>query len=420
MRILLHSPVRKLVVLAIALLLAGCYLSLATTEYAAAYFSGKQDLPSLQRAVRLEPGNSNYHYLEGRYLWLVQRSPETAVQAYLAAVALNPHQARYWFDLAGAYDLLGDVDRQQKALEHAIQADPTTPEVAWEAANFYIVRGETDKALAEFRVVLQNDPYLPPDALQLCWRIKPDIDALLRDVVPPMSGVYSTFLEILTSRKETAAAAKVWSQMAKLHQPVTTRYVFDYIRYLVSERQVDQARVVWQQAGTLSGLASHQPTSENLVVNGDFSVDVLNGGFDWLYQQSPDASLALDPTQFHTGNRSLQIIFDSRGIEDAGIRQMIPVQPNTNYQFSAYFKTEDIQGVGGPRFAIQDLYSETLYFASDELKGADFWKPVTGNFITGPDCKLLMLRIQRFPAGSPIKGKLWIDGIRLAERQPQG
>ena len=42
--------------------------------------------------------------------------------------------------------------------------------------------------------------------------------------------------------------------------------------------------------------------------------------FDWLYRQSPDVSLALDPTQPHTGNRSLRIVFDSRGFEDAGIQ----------------------------------------------------------------------------------------------------
>jgi len=112
------------------------------------------------------------------------------------------------------------------------------------------------------------------------------------------------------------------------------------------------------------------------------------------------------------------MVFHSRGIEDAGIRQLIPVQPNTTYDFSAYFKAEDIQGAGGPRFAIHDLYSETTYFASDELKDADFWKPVSGTFTTGPDTKLLVLRVQRFPAGSPIKGKLWIDGIRLVQERP--
>ncbi len=404
--------------LAVAVLLTATYCLFVGLEFLAAYLSGRPQLSSLQRAVHWQPGNADYRYRVGRYLFLVERTPEAAVEAYRAAVTLNPHQARYWFDLAAAYQLLGDNMEQTSALEHAQAADPATPELAWEAANVYLVERETEKALREFRVVLQNDASLSPAALRLCWRTRPDIDSLLRDVVPPKSDVYSDFLDFLISRKETAAAAKVWARMAQLHQPVEKRRVFDYLRYLVEQREVDQARLVWQQAANLCGLSAYQPSPENLVVNGDFSLNVLNGGFDWLYQQSPEDSLALDPTQSHSAHRSLLITLNSRGLEDLGIRQLIPVQPDTSYDFSAYFKAADMQGAGGPRFAIQDLYSATAYFLSDELKDADFWKEVNGSFITGPDAKLLVLHIQRVPAGSPIRGKLWIDGVRLAKTQP--
>jgi hypothetical protein len=147
---------------------------------------------------------------------------------------------------------------------------------------------------------------------------------------------------------------------------------------------------------------------------------VLNGGFDWLYQQSSDVSLALDPTQSHSGYRSLLINFDARSLEDAGIRQLIPVQPNTEYDFSAYFKAEDIQGAGGPRFAIQDLYTGQTYFSSDDLKDSTSWKQVSGIFTTGPETKLLIFRVQRVPARSPIRGKLWIDDIRLVKTKYEG
>jgi len=261
---------------------------------------------------------------------------------------------------------------------------------------------------------------LPPAALQLCWRMKPDIDGLLRDVVPPIAAVYTSFLDFLISRKETESAAKVWTQLAVLHQPVERRHVFDYMRYLVSRQEVDQAQLVWEQAVNLSGLAAYQPSPENLVVNGNFRLSVLNGGFDWLYQQSSEVSLALDPTQSHSGDRSLLINFDARSLEDAGIHQLIPVQPDTEYDFSAYFKAEDIQGAGGPRFAIQDLYSGQTYFSSDELKDSTSWKQVSGIFTTGPGTKLLIFRVQRVPARSPIRGKLWIDDIRLVRTNYEG
>jgi len=263
-------------------------------------------------------------------------------------------------------------------------------------------------------VVMANDPDRPPAAVQICWRIDPDVDLLLREVVPPMPTVYSSFLSYLISKKEAAAASKVWDATVQLGQPIDRRPVFVYILFLISQGQVDQARTVWQQAANLCNLSAYQPASENMVVNGDFSLDLINGGFDWIYYQPKEVSLALDPTQPHTGNRSLRIVYDSRSLEDSGIHQFIPVLPKTTYEFSANFRAEDIEGAGGPRFILQDAYKGTIYFASDFLKEADFWKNVSGIFTTPPDAKLLLLRVQRFPIGSPIKGKLWIDGIRLA------
>jgi len=418
MRATLQNPARKISLLAVCSIGAVVYVGAAASEFLAAHFAGDPGLHSLQRAVWLQPRNAEYHYRLGRYFSLVQPSPEEAAQSYRTAVALNPHQARYWFALAEAYQLLGDTTRQQNALENAIAAEPTTPDVAWEAANFFVVQGDTDKALHELRVVLANDPYLPSAALPLCWRIQPDVDVLLGDVVPPLTSVNSTFLEFLVSKGETAAAAKVWQRLARINQPVERRYVFGYLRYLFAHHEADQARLVWQQAASLADLSSYQPSTENLVVNGDFNLDMLNGGFDWLYRKSSDVSLMLDPTQFHTGHSSLYLAFDSRGIEDAGIRQIIAVQPNTSYQFSAYFKAEDIEGAGGPRFVVQDLYNAKTFFASEYLTDVDFWKQVTGTFTTDDETKLVVLRVQRDPPRSPIKGRLWIDTLSLAPTRP--
>jgi len=93
---------------------------------------------------------------------------------------------------------------------------------------------------------------------------------------------------------------------------------------------------------------------------------------------------------------------------------MISITPGTAYEFSAFFKTQDLQGAGGPEFILQDAYTQQVYFTSDDLKDADYWKRVGGRFTTGPDTRLVILHLQRIPAGSPIRGKLWIDDIRIA------
>ena len=418
MEILLNTASRKRVTIAAGAALCLIYVLLAGRLFVASMFAERPAFASLQRAARLDPGNAEYRNHLGRYYALVTRDPGAAIEPYRDAVQLNPHSARYWFDLASAYQVLGDVSNQSQALEHALTADPTTPDVAWEAGNFYLVQGDNEKALHEFRVVLENDPVLANLAIQLCWRINPDVDALLRDVVPARSAAYIAFLELLMAKQETAATAKVWAALMASSQTFELRYVYEYFQYLINHKDVDQARLVWQQGAPRFGLSSYLATRNNLIVNGDFSLDVLNGGFDWQYQKQRSVTLTLDPSDFHGGRRSLQITFDGPGVTDAGIRQFIAVQPGTLYQFSAYYKNGELEGAGGPHFTIQDAYSQAVLYDSDELKEAGFWKSATGEFTTADNCRLLVLHVRRLPEGSPIRGKLWVDDFRLvAKRQ---
>lgn len=416
MKIPLNSPARKRLVAAIAVTLAIVYIGLAASRFAASWLGSRVELASLKRASWLDPRNADYRNHLGRFYDLVTRDPASAVGPYKEAVALNPHSARFWFDLASAYQVLGDTANQTAALESAIHADSMTPDVAWEAANLYLVQGENEKAMREFRVVLANDPSLAGAAIQFCWRIEPDVDVLLRDVVPPRNDAYAAFLNLLETKEETAGTAKVWSALMQTHQPFERLHADLYIRYLIQHKDVDQAVLVWQQTADRFGLTSYLPSPGNLIVNPSFSMNVLNAGFDWQHVSQGGVKLELDPTDSHAGRQSLSINFDGPGITDAGIYQYVAVQPNTTYQFSAYYKNVEMEGAGGPHFTVQDMYTQAVYYESDELIDAGFWKSAEGDFTTGPDCKLVVLHLRRLPAGSPIRGKLWIDDFHLIRK----
>ena len=416
MKIALNTPARKRLVTAAAAIIALGYFALVVRQFAATWLGNRVDLTSLNKAAWLDPGNAEYLRRLGRYYDLMVHDPSSAARYYEAATQLNPHSARYWFELASVYGVLGNTSNQTAALEHAIQADPMTPDVAWEAGNLYLVQGKSDQALNEFRVVIANDSSLADAALQFCWRIEPDVDLLLRDVVPVQANSYLSFLRLLQSRQETAGAAKVWSALMKTSEPFEPRWAYDYIRYLLEHQEVNQAFLVWQQAASRFALSSYLPSAENLIVNPTFSLHILNAGFDWQYQKQSGVTLLLDPSEFHAGRRSLMISFDGPGISDAGIVQFVNVQPNTTYDFTAYYKNGEIEGAGGPHFTIQDMYTQAVYYESDELKDAAFWKSAGGEFTTGPDCRLVVLHSRRLPAGSPIRGKLWVDDFHLARK----
>ena len=411
MQLELRQPAKRVAVAAALFFLTAAYLTLTAAAFLAAHFSADPDPVRLRRAARLDPANAEYRYLVGRYELLAGQSPQAALPWLEAATALNPHSAKYWLNLAIAHQSLGDTTSERPALERALAADPRTPDVAWQAATLFLAQGSTEDAMREFRVVMENDTSRAPQAINLCWKIRPDIDYLLANVMPP--SVYAPFLQYLIGKQETGAAARVWEKNFAAQQPLERSDLFAYIRYLIAHREVAQATLVWQQAATLAGLAAYQPASENLLINGDFSMEVLNGGFDWLHQKTLGVSLALDPNDAHSSSQSLRITFEGPGIVDAGIRQLVPVEPNTTYEFSAFYKAQEMDGAGGPKFAIQDLYRETPFYMSDDLRNSDFWRKTDGTFTTGPDTHLLVLRVARVPERSPIKGKLWIDGLQL-------
>lgn len=413
MRIPLATPLSKVVLIVPVILLASVYTWWCGKEWLAQHFAQRLTLSSLMKAQSLSPANAEYQFLLGRYYWIALQSPEQALPNILSAVSLNPHRADYWFSLAGAYQLLGNASAQESALQHGIQADPTTPNVAWEAANFYLAKGDVEKALREFRVVLASASYRKFDALRLCWQVRPDVDFLSREILPSDPDVHFDLLEYLISINDTANAFKVWNRLALLRQPLDQRRVLEYTRYLISHRDVEEAQTVWKQGGVLAGLAAYQPSANNLLVNGDFSLDILNGGFGWQYDSQPGVTLSLDPSEVHSGRRSLLISYDSVGLGDSGIHQAIPAKPGTQYELSVTFKAPEIEGAGGPQLVIEDAASDAVLFATGDLKSADFWKQAGGKFTTGVATNLLKLRVRRVPEGSPIRGKLWIDGMIL-------
>lgn len=401
--------------LAAALALLACaYLLLAGKEFAASLFASRPDLPKLELAVRLSPGNADYRHRLGRYLAFVAGEPQTAIESYQSAVALNPYNAHYWLDLAAAYRVTGDLAGQRASLERALQAEPTAPDVAWEAANFFLVDGEIDRAFREFHVVIGNDLSLVDASLQTCWRVRPDAQVLLRDVVPARTDSLLAFLGLLMSKQETLGAIKTWERLTQLHEKFDTWRLFEYVRYLIRVHRPDAAMAAWEQAAGSLGLSAYLPSEDNLVVNGDFSLDILNGGFDWTYVNRAGVRPLLDPSDFRQGRRSLSLTFEGPGISDAGIQQLIPVRPATTYDFSAYYKSADFEGAGGPQIVLRDAYSGAPLFASDPLNDADFWKEVRSKITTPASTVLLTLAIERSPAGSPIRGKLWLDDFQLS------
>jgi len=379
--------------------------------------AGHASVSNLRWATRLAPGNAAYHSQLGRYLQVTNGDLGRALREYQMATELNPQDAAAWFDIARLEQVRGDSAEQGRALQQAVRAAPKKPDVAWEAGNFLLLRGERDAAMREFRVVLENDTIAAPAVLDLIWRVEPDAGALLDQTIPARPDTYSAFLSELISKKESAAAAKVWSALVGLQQPFLPRTGLGYVEYLLGQRMVEPARDAWQEMAPLCGLteylAGQNVPGQNLIVNPRFEQDVLNAGFDWHHYEQGSVKITLD-TSVPGHSHGLMVSFLGPGFSEAGLYQQVAVQPNTEYQFSVHFKTDELEGAGGPAFVVRDELTGVVYLTTETLKNPGSWREVAGHFETGPEAKLVSVRMVRIPAGNAMRGHLWMDEVQLA------
>jgi len=403
---------RKVIGLWSAILLVSLAFGLASTQFLAVCLAERPDPSGWNVAARLDPANAEYRDLQANYAFF-SGSSEQAVKLLDAATALNPHKSEYWLDLAKVEQSIGRAAESRRHLADAIANDPNSTTVAWQAGSFFWSQNEPIDALNEFRVVLASKGELAPAALENCWQIKPDAGFLLTNIIPQDRDSVAGFLEFLISKNDKSGAAAAWSRLVALNQPIESRYVLEYMNFLFSGKDIVQAKRVWKDSAKLTDTALYQPSAENLVVNGSFELPSLNYGFDWHYDKSPGVTLSLDQNEFHSGNRSLAIEFDSTSLEQIPVAQFVAVEPNTDYRFEAFYKTERLEGVTSPQVLVWDGYSDHTYFASDEMRAAGKWTVVQGNFHTAPDAQLLTIRIERTPLNRAIRGKLWLDDIRL-------
>src|SRR5581483_10451878 len=326
-----------------AVLLPACAAVLAyaltcVQVYRASDYADNGDVAGLQRATEIQPGNAAYHCRLGRRLWQEKQDFHAAIAELQAGVALNRDDPYCWLQLAGTAQNAGDEKLRDTAFAEAVAADPKTPAVLWEAANFNCVRGETTEALHQLRLAMQYQDSLLEPGVQLEWRATRDPGLMLREGIPPLPTAHLSLLELLIRQNDAAGAALVWPALLKLGKPFDPVRGYKYITYLLDHDYDEQVRPAWNQlVATLPALRGYEAQPDNLIVNAGFERDVLNGGLDWHYDARAGVSASIDPDESHSGARSLALAFDG-AFDDVGVTQRVAVRPNTEYVFSAWFK----------------------------------------------------------------------------------
>jgi len=392
------------------------YINRMARAYLAQRSAGSGQLDGVERAIHLVPGNAEFHDLLGVQLSASDQDNDRAVASLRTAVMLNPNRARYWLDLAAVYQVTGDIEKQNEAVQAALAAEPGDPEIRAEAALFFLVAGNTDRALPLFRQALAQNPESAATILPACWRETRDASLILSSVIPDDPGLELRFLGMLTQQNESSAAHQVWQYLIDSHKTFEPQLSFFYFDYLLNEHDVTSFDHAWRELASVApSLQSYLPT-ENLIVNPGFEQRLLNSGRDWRYEPGDHIAAGIDDAVAHTGSRSLSLSYDGNPAYDAGWKQLIPVEPNAEYDFSVWIKSENIISSSGPRVAIVDAYSGANLLLMDDVLDTHPWQELKGTLRVPASAELIAVKIIRSPADTRIHGRVWIDDLRLVKR----
>jgi tetratricopeptide (TPR) repeat protein len=406
-----QSKVRPILLFVICSVFVAGYVWSVICAYRAQRLADQHDLISLTDATALEPRNATFHEQLCRVMIYSVNATDRAIEECKKASVLNPYSSAIWLDLAQAYYSAGKKELNQAAIHKALVVDPTTPDTMWSAANYFLLQGDTSAALQLFAVILREEPSLVPSVLGVCWQSLHDVQRI-QAMLPPKPDIYLSFVKLLLASREFEAANHIWAALMQMPVAVDYRQALFYIDGLLQVNAVDQAHDAWMQLLTRSKELRAYAEPGNLIMDGTFSHEILDSGFDWRYKVNPQIAVALDSAESHSGNRSLRLTYTDSG-SDAGIFQYIAVQPTKQYRLSAWVKSEELETANGPMLSIVDGVDKMIYGTTEETSGTTPWHRIEATVTTGPETRLAAFSVLRNPGETRIQGNFWIDDVRL-------
>jgi tetratricopeptide (TPR) repeat protein len=382
-----------------------------------------------ERSVKLEPGNALNWFLLGRYWQYNLEEPDNAraIPAYRTALSLDPQSANTWLDLATVYELEGDTSTARDSFLQAKRVYPLSAEVSWRYGNFLLRAGEFPQAFAEIRHSVFVDPNRAAEAFSRCWRVNPNVQVILDQVLPPSGPVYLDAIRELMADAQMGPALVVWSRLVSIRPHLQLSEITPFVDMLLFARRPEDARRVWMEATSLSATPSIGDPPDSVLWDGGFESGVFGGGLSWSFPSTPSGvQVGIDSNEKHSGERSLQLGFDGKhNVNFADVCHLAIVQPATRYKFSAWVRTQALTSDQGIRFRLEWTENSRAAFAdTPEFHGTQDWSRVELPWVSPPDAHQVRVCVARNPSdvyGSRIHGTAWVDDVSLVpDSSPAG
>ncbi len=400
----------------------------------------EQTIAGYTRALEHDPSNAELWWRRGRlYQYSIQNADlDRAISDYKKALDLNERLAAAWVDLSHALEQAERFDMAESALDRAVEMQPYSPSIRWQAGNFFLRRSDLPRMYECFRTACRYDSSKLAIAMETAWKIDLDRDRILQTLIPDDFNANIRYLNFLIDKNELDLALAAWQRC--LTNPVPSEIqlkpslLFGFIDRLLSNNRTHAALKVWddvlRKAQTGLSDARYQEFGSldspeemiNPVWNASFENEILRGGFDWRYPDIPEIRFRTDTqTRLH-GLKSLEITFHGANISNGRLHQIIPIPSPGNYVLDFFIKTDGLTTDKMPYLSVTGYPDATGASArSDYFPSTNDWSKLSIPFEVTGRCRAIRLLLSRDRSSkfdNRIEGNLWLDGFTIQPYQP--
>ncbi len=421
------APVKAIMTLTVALSLFASwfvvrwYVGNTIAEY---FHPEEHRLETAQMAVNLAPNDPLPHWRLGN-LALKELPPDqisVVVAEYEKAVSLSPHDYRLWMEFGGALEQAGDFDKAEKALREAVKLAPAYAYPRWYLGNLLLRTDRYAEGFAELQRASEENAQFQSQLFSLAWQLNKDDFNALRAAVGNAPGARAAFSQYLVERGRYDDGLKLWNTLTEIEKKENRVAGDAIIASLISAQHFHQAMEIWNEVAP--GPSYFAETGH--ILDGGFENNLAHGPgavFGWQVQSNSQTQIGIDAGQGHSGSRSLRVYFQVRShIDTIDVSQLVPVKPDTEYDFECYLKTEKLEGAETPVVLIVNAGDDKgLAGSTPAPTGNSDWQRISLSFKTGEKTEAVKVKMVRNSCADspvcPIFGTVWYDDFDLKPRK---
>jgi len=306
------------------------------------------NLDALSRAVRIEPGNAQYHAWLAEYQEAEGLDPDPALAE---ASRLNPLDSTVLIRRGLRAEFRNDFAAAGKLLLEAARVDHLfDPRAA--LANFYFRRQQPEPFWQWTREALRVSYGDLTFLFRLCWRMTSDPAVIQARALTPDRRVLRQYLRFLLDENHFEAAPQIALQLAGMAEKDDTEVILGFVDRALPAG--DPQLEAWNKL-CARGLLPLTPARSGALTNADFRAPVTSRGFDWRLPATDEI------TAVPLSAGSVRIDLSGKQPEQTELlAQFVPLAPGRTCHLRFEYQTSGFPAESGVVWKILDVASPAL------------------------------------------------------------